>query len=63
MLAIRSDIELITKSADFFLNDSRWHGILGLGYRSLAVKAEKNIQPTPFFDSLVKECKYCYNEH
>jgi len=49
--ASQVNLALITKSGGFFVNESLWQGILGLGFKAIT-QPESN-QATPVFDSLV----------
>lgn len=52
-LSARVDMALITQSDAFFVNDSDWQGILGLGYQSIALSRGKS-KPLPFLDSFTQ---------
>ena len=49
-LSVTGNIACITQSENFFINGSHWHGILGLGFATIA-RPDPGIQP--LFDSLV----------
>ncbi|NP_001278230.1 beta-secretase precursor [Strongylocentrotus purpuratus] len=50
--SFQANIAAITESKMFFLNDSRWQGILGLGYAEIA-RPDSSVEP--FFDSLTSQ--------
>ena len=48
-LRVRAHLACIETSKNFFINGSKWHGILGLGY---PVIARPSPEVTPFMESL-----------
>ena len=48
---IRANLACIETSKNFFINGSKWHGILGLGY---PVIARPSPEVTPFMESLTE---------
>ncbi|XP_022090790.1 beta-secretase 1-like [Acanthaster planci] len=51
-MSITVNVVSITYSEEFFLNESNWQGILGLGYADIA-RPDNTVEP--FFDSLVDQ--------
>jgi len=51
-LQVRANLACIESSTNFFINGSKWHGILGLGFAPIA---RPNADIAPFLDTLVKK--------
>lgn len=51
-LASRVNLVVITESSHIFTNGSKWQGLVGLGYRSIALSSNQNCEPDTFLDSL-----------